>query len=125
MNISKTKILSLSIILLLATATYAANTFSDTKAEVTFIELGSVKCIPCKMMQPVMDKIEKDYAAKVKVIFYDVWTSEGKPYGEKYGIKAIPTQVFLDKDGNEFFRHTGFLPENEIVEELKKHGVTK
>ena len=68
---------------------------------VTFIELGSKKCIPCKMMQPVMDAIESDYGSKVKVIFYDVWTEEGRPYGQQYGIQAIPTQIFLDKKGGE------------------------
>ena len=41
---------------------------------VTFIELGSVNCIPCKMMQPVMKNVEKKYGSQVKVIFYDVWT---------------------------------------------------
>ena len=93
--------------------------------EVTFVELGSVNCVPCKMMQPVMDKIEKDYAGKVKVVFYDVWTDEGKPYARKYGIQAIPTQVFLDKQGKEFYRHMGFLPEENIVEVLQKQGVNK
>lgn len=93
--------------------------------QVTFIELGSKKCIPCKMMQPVMDSIGKDYAGKVKVIFYDVWTEEGRPYGQEYGIQAIPTQVFLDENGEEFYRHTGFLAENLIVDLLEKQGVTK
>ena len=83
-------------------------------APVTFIELGSVKCIPCKMMQPVMDSIRIQYAGKVEVIFYDVWTLEGKPYAEQYGIQGIPTQVFLDKDGKEIFRHAGFFPKEEI-----------
>jgi len=92
---------------------------------VTFIELGSVKCIPCKMMQPVMDAIEKEYSGKVKVLFHDVWTPAGKPFGKKYGIKGIPTQIFLDKNGIEFYRHTGFLPKNQIVNILEKHGVKK
>ena len=77
------------------------------------------------MMQPVMEKVENEYAGKVKVIFYDVWTDEGKPYGENYGIRAIPTQVFLDKDGKEFFRHTGFFSFDEIAQVLKKQGITK
>ena len=91
--------------------------------KVTFIELGSVKCVPCKMMQPIIAEIKKEYAGQVKVIFYDVWTSEGRPYGQKYGIRAIPTQVFLDKDGKEFFRHTGFFSKEEIIKVLKKQGV--
>ncbi len=103
----------------------AAVADENKKALVTFVELGSVNCIPCKMMQPVMKEIEKDYKSKVKVIFYDVWTAEGKPFAEKYAIKLIPTQVFLDKEGKEFFRHEGFFSKEDIAEVLKKQGVTK
>jgi thioredoxin 1 len=91
--------------------------------KVTFIELGSVRCIPCKKMQPIMEEIKKEYKGQVKVIFYDVWTSEGKPYAYKYKIRLIPTQVFLDKDGKEYFRHEGFFPKNELVKVLKQKGV--
>jgi len=93
------------------------------KPEITFIELGSVNCIPCKKMQPVMKAIEQKYGEKVKVIFYDVWTEEQQPYAQKYGIRLIPTQVFLDKDGKEFFRHEGFFPEDEIHKMLQGKGV--
>jgi thioredoxin 1 len=93
--------------------------------QVTFVELGSVSCVPCKMMQPIMAAIEKDYAGSVNVVFYDVWKPAGKPYAEKYGIRSIPTQVFLDAQGKEFFRHTGFYPKEEIVKVLEKQGVKK
>lgn len=91
--------------------------------KVTFVELGSVKCIPCKQMQPIMKEIEEEYKGQVKVIFYDVWTAEGKPYIKEFGIRAIPTQVFLDKDGKEYFRHQGFFAKDELVEVLKTQGV--
>jgi len=91
--------------------------------KVTFVELGSVKCIPCKKMQPIMKEIEEEYKGQVKVVFYDVWTAEGKPYIKEFGIRAIPTQVFFDKDGNEYFRHLGFFAKNELVEVLKMQGV--
>lgn len=97
--------------------------FGQSKPKVTFIELGSVNCIPCKMMQPVMKAIEKNYGEQVKVIFYDVWTQEQRPYAEKYGIKLIPTQVFLDEKGKEFFRHEGFYPEKEIDKLLQGKGI--
>ncbi|MBN2407653.1 MAG: thioredoxin family protein [Elusimicrobia bacterium] len=90
---------------------------------VTFVELGSVRCIPCKMMQPVMDEIEKEYAEQVKVVFHDVWTPEGQPYAENFGIQGIPTQIFLDKEGKEFHRHTGYYPKEEIIKVLKNQGV--
>ncbi len=95
---------------------------SAVKPKVTFIELGSVNCIPCRMMQPVMKNIEKKYGNQVKVIFYDVWTQEQRPYAEKYGIKLIPTQIFLDKNGKEFYRHEGFYPEAEVDKILQSKG---
>ena len=97
---------------------------NETSPKVTFIELGSVNCIPCKQMQPVMKSIEEKYAEQVKVIFYDVWTQEQKPYAQKYGIRLIPTQVFLDENGKEFFRHEGFYPEAEIHKLLQGKGLS-
>ena len=90
---------------------------------VTFVELGSVNCIPCKAMQPVMKSIEQKYKGKVKVVFYDVWTESGAPYARSYGIRAIPTQVFLDENGKEFFRHTGYYPEAEIDRLIRARGI--
>jgi len=94
-----------------------------TKYKVTFIELGSVRCIPCQQMQPVMKSIEQKYGKQVKVVFHDVWTEAGAPYAKQYGIEAIPTQVFLDKDGKEYFRHVGFFPEEELIKVLFQKGV--
>lgn len=91
--------------------------------KVTFVELGSVKCIPCRMMQPIMDDIKKEYADQVNVVFHDVWTSEGREHGMKYNIRVIPTQVFLDADGKEYYRHEGYFPKEELVEVLKQKGV--
>jgi len=75
------------------------------------------------MMQPIMREIEAEYSGQVKVVFYDVWTEEGKPYIEKYSLRVIPTQVFLDAKGVEFFRHEGFFPKEQLVAVLKVKGV--
>lgn len=96
------------------------NTITNAdNGKITFIELGSVKCIPCRMMQPIIAEIEKEYADSVKVIFYDVWTPEGGLYARQYQIRVIPTQVFLDRDGKEYYRHEGFFAKEEIVKVLK------
>ena len=92
-------------------------------AKVTFVELGSVNCIPCKQMQPIMKSIEEKYGDQVKVIFYDVWKEDQKKYAQQYGIKLIPTQVFLDANGKEFHRHEGFYPEAEIDKLLVSKGI--
>lgn len=91
--------------------------------KITFIELGSKNCIPCKMMQKVMADIEKEYGNKVEIKFYDVWTEEGRPFGEKYKISSIPTQVLLDTNGKEFYRHVGFISKDDLVEVFKQNGV--
>ena len=93
------------------------------KTKVTFIELGSVRCIPCRKMVPVMESIEAKYPKDVTVIFHDVWTEQGKPYAKQYGIKTIPTQVFLDKNGKEYYRHIGYFPEEEVIKILKQKNV--
>ena len=93
------------------------------KSKVTFVELGSVNCIPCKQMQPVMKAIEEKYGDQVNVVFYDVWKEDQKKYSKQYGIRLIPTQVFLDANGNEFHRHEGFYPEAEIDKILQGKGL--
>ena len=93
------------------------------KPLITFVELGSDNCIPCKKMQPVMKAVEKKYGEQIKVIFYDVWKADQKKYAKEYDIRLIPTQVFLDKNGMEVFRHEGFFPESEIDKFLQKHGL--
>ena len=98
------------------------NSKSD-EIKVTFVELGSVGCIPCDKMQPIMKEIAEEYKGQVKVVFHDVKTPDGKPYIKEFSIRAIPTQVFLDKDGNEYFRHLGFFAKDEIIKVLKMQGV--
>lgn len=93
--------------------------------KVTFIELGSVNCIPCRMMQPLMRKVEETFPRDVKVVFYDVWTEKGRPYAEQYQINVIPTQVFLDAKGKEFFRHEGFFPEDDLMRLLRGRGAER
>ena len=110
-----------SIVILLSINVYSQN--SNEKPKVTFVELGSVNCIPCKQMQPVMKAIEEKYGDEINVIFYDVWKEDQKKYSKQYGIKLIPTQVFLDANGKEFHRHEGYYPEAEIDKILQGKGL--
>ena len=106
-----------------SSATPLSTHSSGTAAKVTFVELGSDKCIPCKEMRPVMDGIQQTFGDQVEIIFYDVWEDDAP--AREYGIQMIPTQVFLDEKGVEFHRHTGFYPEEKIEALLLEQGLTK
>jgi thioredoxin 1 len=90
-------------------------------ADITFVEIGSDNYIPCREMRPVMDAIEERYGDRVHVVFVDVY--EQGDTAAAYGVRLIPTQVFLDKDGEEIARHEGFFPQEAIEELLAEHGV--
>ena len=96
---------------------------SSATAKITFVELGSDSCIPCKEMRPVMDGIQKTFGDQVEIIFYDVWKDDAP--AREYGVQMIPTQIFLDDEGAELHRHTGFYPQEEIEALLLEHGLTK
>lgn len=91
--------------------------------KVTFVELGSENCMPCRMMRPVLEKISTKYSGQVKIVYNDVMTKTGRSEGSKYKIRVIPTQVFLDNSGNEYFRHEGFFSFEEVEGVLKRKGV--
>jgi thioredoxin 1 len=91
------------------------------KGMVTMVDLGAKSCVPCKLMAPIMEKLEKDYKGKAAIIFIDVWKEPDQ--AKRFGIRAIPTQIFYDKEGKEAYRHVGFMSENAIVTQLKNLGV--
>jgi thioredoxin 1 len=88
---------------------------------VTMIDLGAKACVPCKMMAPIMEKMEKKYAGKAVIHFYDVW--KDREPAIRFKIRVIPTQIFFDKDAKEVYRHEGFMSESDIVAQLTKMGV--
>jgi thioredoxin 1 len=84
------------------------------------VDLGADKCVPCKMMAPILEQLKKDFADKLQVDFIDVWKNPSE--APKYGIKIIPTQIFFGPEGKELFRHEGFFSREEILAKWKELG---
>ena len=84
------------------------------------LDLGADKCVPCKMMAPILDELETDLADQLEVIFLDVW--KNPDLAKKYEIKLIPTQIFFDPDGAELFRHEGFFARDDILAKWEELG---
>jgi len=85
------------------------------------VDLGAGKCIPCKMMAPVLEELRREYAGRMEVVFIDVW--ENPDAGKPYDIDGIPTQIFYDAEGKELFRHVGFFGKEDILTKWKELGV--
>lgn len=91
------------------------------KGMVTMVDVGAKACIPCKMMIPVIESLSEEYEGRAAIVFIDVWKNPDET--PKYGLRAIPTQIFYDKDGNEVMRHEGYYSKEEIIKVLTKLGV--
>jgi len=87
----------------------------------TMVEFGATGCIPCDMMQPILDNLRKNYPDRLNVVFVHV--GEEQILAARYGIQPIPVQVFFDAEGKEVFRHVGFYPEKEVITQLKNIGI--
>jgi len=87
----------------------------------TVAEFGSTTCIPCKEMQPILESLSIQYKNKVNIVFVDVY--ENSDLAGYYMVRAIPTQIFFDKNGQPVTSHIGFFPESEIIVQLENLGV--
>lgn len=85
------------------------------------VDLGAAKCVPCKMMAPILEDLKKECAGRMDVEFIDVWKTPET--GKAYGIRMIPTQIFFGTDGKEMFRHEGFFGKDDILAKWKELGV--
>jgi thioredoxin 1 len=86
----------------------------------TLIDLGADKCQACKMMKPVLDDLKVQYQDQFHVIFYDVW--QQPDYARQYNIEMIPTQIFLDQNDKELFRHVGYISKEDILAKWRELG---
>ena len=120
-------IIGLLIIPAIVTATSASEEHEKflknlpVKGMVTMIDLGRKTCPQCKMMAPILEKLEKEYRGKATIVFINLLEDPEQQY--VYRLKALPTQIFFNPEGKEVYRHVGFMSEKDIVAQLKKMGI--
>jgi len=91
----------------------AAASQPATKALPRLLDLGADKCKACKQLAPILEELRKEYAGRLDVEFIDVW--KDPEAGSLYTFKAIPTQILYDSEGNEVWRHLGFISKEDLV----------
>jgi thioredoxin 1 len=89
--------------------------------EITFLEFGATGCSACKRMESVMEEINKKYPETVNVVFLNILKPESQILMKYFGVASIPTQVLLNKDGKEFFRHSGYISTEELETKFDLH----
>ncbi|HOL66918.1 MAG TPA: thioredoxin domain-containing protein [bacterium] len=87
----------------------------------TLVDFGADGCVPCDMMAPILKSISEEYKGKLNVVFVHV--RKEQVLSARYGIQSIPVQIFFDKNGQEVFRHTGFMSREEIEKRLNQLGM--
>jgi len=85
------------------------------------VDLGASTCMPCRMMEPILEDLRHEYAGRLQVEFYDV--REQKEALSTYKVRVIPTQIFYDGQGKELWRHEGFLAKAAILAKWQELGV--
>ena len=85
------------------------------------LDLGATKCIPCKMMAPILDELREEYRERFDVVFIDIW--ENKEAIDRYKVHDIPAQIFFDAEGKELFRHQGFYSKEGIIAKWEEFGI--
>jgi thioredoxin 1 len=85
------------------------------------LDLGSEGCTACTLLEPVLDELRSTFAGQLQVDFIDVWQHEEVATG--YGVEIIPVQIFFDAQGNELYRHQGFISAADVVSTFNDLGI--
>lgn len=83
---------------------------------ITLIDFWAPWCGPCKIMDPIIDELEKELGDKVKVERVNV--DEDPAKSQQFGVMSIPTYVIM-KDGKEVGRKIGVTAKAELQKLLQ------
>lgn len=80
------------------------------------IDFNAVWCGPCKMLKPILDEIQTEYAGKIKVVPIDI--DENKSLADKMKIRQIPFMIYYKK-GKVMMNIEGYSDKESIIESCK------
>jgi thioredoxin 1 len=106
-----------------ATAAHSGPTLAAALAlpRPTLVEFGMDSCASCRAMQHQLTRLRQAYPETLQVVSINLM--EQRALAEQWRIRAMPTQVLLDADGNEVDRHLGFISAEALRERFAAAGV--
>jgi thioredoxin 1 len=81
------------------------------------VEFSASWCGPCKMIDPIVVKLSKDYEGKLKC--YKLDTDDSPDIATKYGVRSVPTMMIF-KNGEKRDAIIGAVPESALVTCVEK-----
>ncbi len=82
------------------------------------VDFGAVWCGPCKMLDPVVDQLAREWTGKVKFVKLDV--DDDSDLAMEYQVMGVPTLILFVK-GQPVQRLSGYQPKDRIISKFKPH----
>lgn len=90
--------------------------------KISLVDFSASWCGPCKMLEPVLDKVAEEMDESVS--FYHVDVDESPVESSKYGIRGVPTMIVFH-NGQEIDRMVGFRDKNALQMHLSELADSK
>ncbi|MBU3160750.1 thioredoxin [Clostridium frigoris] len=90
----------------------------DSSDIAVVVDFWAPWCGPCKMLAPVMEQLDKEYAGKIKFVKVDI--DKNPEISSKYNISSIPT-IMVFKNNVVEDKLVGFSPKKVLGDKLKKY----
>ncbi|HLE52857.1 MAG TPA: thioredoxin [Anaerolineales bacterium] len=89
-----------------------------TASEPVLVDFSAVWCVPCKMLDPIVEQLAHEWAGKIKVVKLDI--DHNPEIAMQYQVMGVPTlMLFVNGESRE--RIVGFQPRDRIVSKLNPH----
>ncbi len=83
------------------------------------LEFQSPYCLACTALKPTIDRLELEFAGRLRILRVNIQSEIGKELTAYYGFNYTPTFIFFDAEGNERWREVGDLDEARLRAELE------
>lgn len=87
------------------------------------VKLGSDRCLPCRMMNPVMAELAVEQDGKAVFLNLDVY--ENRELARQAGVRVIPTILFYDKHGKPKAKSEGGMSKEDLLKAINKLELNK
>jgi thioredoxin 1 len=111
-------VLILGVVLLASLLPARAQTPELSRPLPTLLEFDRKFCPYCRKMEIIIQGVKSSYPGQFTV--RKLYIDEQDYLFRQYRVAIVPTQVFLDPEGREIFRHQGVFPREKLVQKLKE-----